>query len=96
MTEEIKGVPQLRERQRDWERLLSNPAWGQLIETLQAQADALQKEVLYRPLTCDADVYQRERQAGRLIGLLSVTDTVMTLQSEIEVEIDRLKQGDSK
>lgn len=79
-------------RKRDWEELLENPAWGQLVGVLQEQADALQQSILFKPLTDQMGLYERERLLGKLEGLLSVTATVESMQQELSLDITQAKQ----
>lgn len=79
-------------RKRDWEELLENPAWGQLVGVLQEQADALQQSILFKPLTDQMGLYERERLLGKLEGLLSVTATVESMQQELSLDISQAKQ----
>lgn len=90
--EDTQELGNLSARKREWEELLENPAWGQLVGVLQQQADALQQTVLFAPLADQMDLYKRERLLGKLEGLLSVTATVESLQQELGLDISQAKQ----
>ena len=92
MMDSIQELGNLSVRKRDWEELLENPAWGQLVGVLQEQADALQQSILFKPLTDQMGLYERERLLGKLEGLLSVTATVESMQQELSLDITQAKQ----
>lgn len=92
MMDSIQELGNLSSRKRDWEELLENPAWGQLVGVLQEQADALQQSILFKPLTDQMGLYERERLLGKLEGLLSVTATVESMQQELSLDITQAKQ----
>lgn len=92
MSDTSQELGNLSVRKRDWEELLKNPAWEQLVGVLQEQADALQQQILFKPLTDQMGLYERERLLGKLEGLLSVTATVESLQQELSLDILQAKQ----
>ncbi len=80
------------EEKKAWETLTSSPAWGKLIRVLQEQADELQRTIIYTPLTRQDDIFVQEFRKGQLEGRLSITVTAETLLSELEFEINQLKE----
>ena len=92
MSDNVQELGNLSVRKRDWEELLNNPAWEQLVDILQEQANALQQSILFKPLTDQMGLYERERLLGKLEGLLSVTATVESLQQELSLDISQAKQ----
>jgi len=80
------------EEKKAWEALTSSPAWGKLIRVLQEQADELQRTIIYTPLTRQDDIFVQEFRKGQLEGRLSITVTAETLLSELEFEINQLKE----
>ena len=83
---------QLIEERKMWEALTSAPAWAKLISTLQEQADDLQRNIIYHPLTCLDEIYLQEFRKGQQEGLLSITTTAETMISELDFEISRIKE----
>lgn len=75
------------ERKRNWERLTENPAWVELIAAIQAQTDTLQQSILFGPVTSEADLYQLEREKGRLEGRLSITATAEAMMQGVEQDL---------
>ena len=92
MSDTSQELGNLSVRKRDWEALLKNPAWEQLVDILQEQANTLQQAILFKPLTDQMGLYERERLLGKLEGLLSVTATVESLQQELSLDIRQAKQ----
>ena len=92
MSDTSQELGNLSVRKRDWEALLKNPAWEQLVDILQEQANTLQQSILFKPLTDQMGLYERERLLGKLEGLLSVTATVESLQQELSLDIRQAKQ----
>lgn len=92
MSDTSQELGNLSVRKRDWEVLLKNPAWEQLVDILQEQANTLQQSILFKPLTDQMGLYERERLLGKLEGLLSVTATVESLQQELSLDIRQAKQ----
>ena len=90
--ENPKDIGSLKVLSRDWENLLANPAWAILVDTLQAQADQLQQAILFAPVGSDADMWERERKIGKLQGLLSVTETVESMQQELSLDLLNAKE----
>lgn len=80
------------EEKKAWEALTSSPAWGKLIRVLQDQADELQRTIIYTPLTRQDDIFVQEFRKGQLEGRLSITVTAETILSELEFEINQLKE----
>lgn len=80
------------EEKKAWEALTSSPAWGKLIRVLQEQADELQRTIIYTPLTRQDDIFVQEFRKGQLEGRLSITVTAETILSELEFEINQLKE----
>lgn len=80
------------EEKKTWEALTSSPAWGKLIRVLQEQADELQRTIIYTPLTRQDDIFVQEFRKGQLEGRLSITVTAETILSELEFEINQLKE----
>ena len=62
------------------------------MDILQEQANTLQQSILFKPLTDQMGLYERERLLGKLEGLLSVTATVESLQQELSLDIRQAKQ----
>lgn len=83
---------QLLEARKAWEALTSSPAWTNLIRVLQEQADELQRSIIYTPLAHQDDIYAQEFRKGQLEGRLSITVTVETILSELEFDINRVKE----
>ena len=82
------------EQKKYWEGLHSNPAWVSLCQALQAQADSLQQEIVFAPVTSVEDTYHLERQKGMLQGKLSVSVTAEAMYQTACVEIKE-KSGDN-
>jgi len=80
------------EKKKAWESLTSSPAWMNLVQVLQEQADELQRSVIYTPLTRLDDVPLQEFRKGQLEGRLSITVTAETILSELDFDIDRVKE----
>lgn len=80
------------EEKKAWEALTSSPAWGKLIRVLQEQADELQRTIIYTPLTRQDDIFVQEFRKGQLEGRLSIAVTAETILSELELEINQLKE----
>ncbi len=74
-------------RYREFKVLLSSRAWAQLVGTLQEQADALQRQIVYGTVTCEGDVYAAERAKGQLIGLLSASAAAQTILEDLEYSL---------
>lgn len=74
-------------RYREFKALLSSRAWAQLVGTLQEQADALQRQIVYGTITCEGDIYAAERTKGQLIGLLSASAAAQTLLEDLEYSL---------
>lgn len=80
------------EERRAWEALTSSPPWLKLIQVLQEQADELQRGIIYTPLSRQDDVYLQEFRKGQLEGRLSITVTAETILSELDFDINQLKE----
>lgn len=80
------------EARKGWERLTSIPEWLKLMQTMQEQADELQRVIVYRPLTSGDEVYVQEFKKGQLEGRLAVTVAVETILAELDFEIEHLKE----
>lgn len=83
---------QLIEERKLWETLTSSPAWMNLVTVLQQQTDELQRVIIYNPLTRLDDVYLQEFKKGQLEGRLSITATIETIMSDLEYEINQIKE----
>jgi hypothetical protein len=81
--EQMQEVGNLAQAKRDWEELISNPAWLSLIQAIQAQADTLQNEILFGPVESTGDLYMAERKKGMLEGRLSITATAAAMLESI-------------
>lgn len=89
----IQGnLTKLIDMRKAWESLTSSPAWLKLIQVLQEQTDELQRTIIYTPLSRQDDIYIQEFRKGQLEGRLSVTVTAETILSELERDIDHLKE----
>ena len=82
---------ELIEQKTMWEALQSSPAWLKLVIVLQSQADSLQTEVVFRPLSSMDGILQQEFQKGKLCGLLQVSNTVEGILNDLQIEIDSFK-----
>lgn len=82
----------LLEEKKAWESLTSSAPWRKLITVLQEQADQLQFNIINVPLTRQDDVFLQEFKKGQLEGRLSITTTAETIMSELEFELDRIKE----
>ena len=80
------------EEKKAWESLTSSPVWSKLIRVLQEQTDELQRSIIYTPLARQDDIYVQEFRKGQLEGRLSITVTAETILSELDFEIDNLKE----
>lgn len=80
------------EEKKAWEALTSSAPWRKLIRVLQEQADDLQHNIIYVPLTKQDDVFLQEFRKGQLEGRLSITTTAETILSELEFDLNRIKE----
>jgi len=80
------------EERKMWETLTLSPSWMKLVTTLQSQADDLQRNIIYQPLTSLDAVYLQEFRKGQLEGRLSITVTAETIISDLDFEISRVKE----
>lgn len=87
---------ELIEEKKMWEGLLDLPQWQKLIGVLQEQADMLQAQVVFTPLTGADAAFAQEYLKGKLAGLLQVSKTVEGLMAEIQLEIDELTGEDDE
>lgn len=85
----------LSEQKKLWEGLLQNSMWVSLVEALQAQADALQNEILFGPVESTGDAFRMERKKGQLEGRLSITVTATAMLEEVETDLRRILQEES-
>jgi hypothetical protein len=81
-------VGNLHEAKRDWERLLENPAWIQLMGAVQAQTDSLQQDILFSPISSESDLFMCERKKGMLEGRLSLTATAQALVESVQLDLN--------
>lgn len=86
--DEMTEPGNLSKAKRDWEDLLKNPAWVQLVEAVQAQTDTLQQSILFGPVRTAEDLYKCEREKGMLEGRLSITATAHAMKESIEVDLN--------
>lgn len=70
-----------------WEGLHANPAWVTLCQAVQAQADDLQKAIIFTPTVSVEDSYRMEGIKGELRGKLSVSSTAEAMYQEACVEV---------
>lgn len=91
MTEESQDKTALTIQLRELQDLLLLPAWAQLVGEIQAQANALQDQVVFAPVTCEGDVYVAERKKGQLIGLLQLTATAQTRLENLQHSLAHLE-----
>lgn len=84
------------EKKSYWEGLFGNPAWVSLCQALQAQADALQQDIIFSPVKSVEDTYRLEGVKGELRGKLSASSTAEAMFAETLVEIAELtgNEGD--
>lgn len=75
------------EQKKYWEGLFMNPAWVSLCQALQAQADALQQEIIYGTIRSVEDTYRLEGLKGELRGKLSASVVAETMYQTAIVEI---------
>jgi hypothetical protein len=80
------------EERKLWEALTSSPAWSKLVSVLQDQADGLQRAIIYTPLQSADEVFAQEFRKGQLEGRLSVSVTAEAVMSELDADIQRLKE----
>ena len=80
------------EKKKYWEGLHMNPAWVSLCQALQAQANALQEQIIFSPVLSIEDTYRAEGLKGELRGKLSVSDTAEAMYQEVCVEVLEKKQ----
>ena len=71
-----------------WEGLHANPAWVSLCQAVQAQADDLQKAIIFTPTVSTEDTYRTEGMKGELRGKLSVSATAEAMYQEACVEVN--------
>ena len=86
-----QGVSSLTVQKRELQDLLSSRAWAQLVGVVQEQADALQRKVVFGPITCTGDIYEMERAKGQLLGLVSLTNTAQTMLEDLEHSLKLLE-----
>ncbi len=84
MTEETRDTVELTVQHRELQDLLSLPAWVQLCEEIQEQADTLQRRIIFEPVTDAGALYGIERMKGQLLGLLSLSATAQTRLESLE------------
>lgn len=76
-----------------WEGLHANPAWVSLCQAVQAQADDLQRAIIFTPTVSVEDSYRTEGVKGELRGKLSVSATAEAMYQEACVEVvERLNE----
>lgn len=90
--DEYKDAANIREQKKDIERLLESRAWGMIVTAVQAQADALQQEILFGDVHSEADLYRLERKRGQLEGRLALTATVEAMLQSVEVDLMMAEQ----
>lgn len=92
--DDMKDAGNLQDAKRNWERLLENPAWVQLIAALQAQTDSLQQEILFGPVVASSDLYRLERMKGQLEGRLSITSTAQAMFEGVQTDLNEALNKD--
>lgn len=86
--DQMEEVGNLAQAKRDWEELISNPAWAQLVKAVQDQVDGLQQEVLFAPITEENNLYMVERKKGMLEGRLSLQATAQALMENVALDFN--------
>lgn len=86
--DQMEEVGNLAQAKRDWEELISNPAWAQLVKAVQDQVDGLQQQVLFAPITDENNLYMVERQKGMLEGRLSLQRTAQALMESVALDFN--------
>ena len=81
----------MQEQKKEFERLLESPAWGIIMESIQAQTDGLQQQVLFSPVESTGDAFRIERVKGQLEGRLSLAATVQGIMQDLEIDLQRAK-----
>lgn len=94
MEERDPDLVSLIDERKGWERLIATPEWGKLVTMLQGQADELQRTIVFTPLMTGDGAYLQEFRKGQLEGRLSITNTIETIISELEAEIERKRVND--
>lgn len=84
--EEMREPGNIFEQKKAYEDLQSSPAFRKLIGEVQTQVDRLQNEILFGPITCEADLFLMERRRGQLEGRLSIQATLNTLLENLEYD----------
>lgn len=87
--EDMQDPANLQEAKKAWESLFENPAWVSLCEAIQAQADALQHDILFAPVTEQNTAYMQERKKGQLEGRLSLTATAEAIYQDLGIDLQR-------
>lgn len=85
---EMEEVGNLAQAKRDWEELISNPAWSQLVKAVQEQVDGLQHHILFAPITDENNLYMIERKKGMLEGRLSLQTTAQALMENVALDFN--------
>ena len=79
-----------------WEGLHANPAWVSLCQAVQAQADDLQKAIIFTPTVSVEDSYRTEGMKGELRGKLSVSATAEAMYQEACVEVNEAQANQAE
>jgi hypothetical protein len=88
MADEYEDSANISDQKKELQRLLDSPAWGHIIGVIQQQTDSLQNEILFAPITSEADLYMLERKKGMLEGRLSLSITVETMLENLAVDFN--------
>jgi hypothetical protein len=84
--EEPREPGNIFEQKKAYEDLQSSPAFRKLVGEVQTQVDGLQNEILFAPITCEADMFLMERKKGMLEGRLSIQATLSTLLENLDYD----------
>ena len=79
-----------------WEGLHANPAWVSLCQAVQAQADDLQRAIIFTPTVSSMDTYRAEGMKGELRGKLSVSATAEAMYQEACVEVNEAQANQAE
>ena len=93
MTEEFKDPLNILEQKKALQRLLDDPAWRILSMEVQQQVDRMQQEILFAPVTSEADLYRLERLKGSLEGRLSLAALIETKIEQLEYDCARAQEA---
>lgn len=85
--EDMEDAGNLSQAKKDWERLLENPAWVQLVRAIQAQVDTLQNEILFGSLQVENYALVTERKKGQFEGRLSLIATAEAMAESVSFDL---------